>query len=389
MKVIDSPDKHLGPVELDARGAQSSSTAAGHAEGPDALQPLPTLQNLDDFESAAKKVVSRKAWVYFKYGADSLTSCETNRTDWSKVSLRPRILRNVAKVSMRRTVMSHASAFPFFIAPFARARLGHDDGELCLARGAARHNIPYCSSTYSSVSHTDLAHCLESEGQGGALLFQLYVPIVKRNATKLIAEARRFHYKALVIMVDSAVIGKREEDDRYKAELDYAAGIEIPRTESVDGEAPILRGAHTSTLDWDDLSWIREVWDNAGPVILKGIQTAENALKAAQVGVDGINLSNHGGRQMDHAPSSLRTLLEIRKFYPDVLNRVEVYLDGGITRGTDVIKALCLGAEAVGLGRPFLYALSAYGTEGVGKAIQCESLYTGKILPSDKELTKR
>lgn len=273
---------------------------------------------------------------------------------------------------MQTTIMGQASSLPFFIAPAAMARLGHEDGELCLARGAARYNIPYCSSGYSSVDHAELIDAMRAEQKGGVMLFQLYVPILKKNAIKLIANARRLGYKALVITVDTAVVGKREEDDRYKTELDLAAGIEIKRTTEIAGAAPILRGAHSSTLDWSDLSWIRETWGDAGPVVLKGVQTAEDALMAAQAGVDGIYLSNHGGRQLDHAPSSIRTLLEIRKFYPDVLRRVEVYMDGGVTRGTDIIKALSLGARACALGRPFMYALSAYGTDGVCKAIQRE-----------------
>jgi L-lactate dehydrogenase (cytochrome) len=273
--------------------------------------------------------------------------------------------------------MGHDSALPFFIAPAAQARLGHQDGELCLARGAGRFNIGYCSSTYSSIAHNDLARCLREERNGGALLWQLYVPAMKEGAIQLIAEAKRLGFKALVITVDSAVIGRREEDDRYKAQLDHAAGIEISRTTNPWGEAPILRSVHSVNLNWDDLTWLRKEWANTGPVVLKGIQTAEDALLAYQAGVDGIYLSNHGGRQMDFAPSSLQVLLEIRKFYPHLLKEMEVYLDGGVMRGTDVIKALCLGATAVGLGRPFMYALSTYGTEGVCKAIQCESYGSG------------
>lgn len=296
--------------------------------------------------------------------------------------------RNVARVDIKRTIMSHSSSLPFFIAPAAQARLGHNDGELCLARGAARYNIPYCSSTYSSIAHKDLAQALEAERKGGALFFQLYVPVVKDNAKQLIAEAKRLKYKALVLTVDSAVIGKREEDDRYKAELDHAAGIEIKRDTdpSPSVEAPVPRGAHSSTLNWDDLTWIRQEWAGTGPIILKGIQTVEDAVAAYQAGVDGIYLSNHGGRQLDHAPSSIRTLLEIRTFAPDLLDKIEIYLDGGVTRGTDVIKALCLGARAVGLGRPFMYSLSGYGTDGVCKAIQCESMFRGQW-GKDIELT--
>lgn len=362
-------DKHLGPVEHDAQNTEQAPLEVVTKEGQPA--PLSTLQNLDDFETAARQVVTRKAWVYFKFGADSLAAIASNRLDWTRVTLRPRILRNVGRVSLRTHIMGHDSALPFFIAPAAQARLGHEDGELCLARGAARFNIPYCSSTYSSVAHSELAKCLkEKDSKGGALLWQLYVPIEKQEARKLITEARRLGFKALVVTVDSAVVGKREEDDRYKAELDHAAGIEIPRTDRVAGEAPILRSAHSATLDWEDLKWIREAWGNAGPVVLKGIQTTEDAVMAANIGIDGIYLSNHGGRQLDYAPSSLQTLLEIRKFHPELLKRVEIYLDGGVTRGTDVIKALCLGARGVGLGRPFMYALTAYATEGVCKAIQ-------------------
>lgn len=166
-----------------------------------------------------------------------------------------------------------------------------------------------------------MASRLASEKSGGALAFQLYIPIKKQGARKLIAEARRLGFKALVVTVDSAVIGKREADDRHKAELDHAAGIEIPQNANPDpsDEAPVLRGAHSSTLDWDDLAWIKEEWQAAGPIVLKGIQTVEDAICAAEAGIDGIYLSNHGGRQLDHAPSSIRTLLEVRKYAPQLL----------------------------------------------------------------------
>lgn len=362
-------DKHLGPVEPITQTKDSAGAATIDYDS-DKPVPLSTIQNLTEFETEAHKVVSKKAWVYFHSAADSLNAHEVNRYDWTRVNLRPRILRNVARVSMDCRILGHSSSIPIFIAPAAQARLGHSDGELCLARGAARWNIPYCSSTYSSVAHTDLANALREERKGGALAWQLYVPTAQEEAKQLIAEARRLGFKALALTVDSAVIGKREEDDRYKAELDHAAGITIERTTSTTGEAPILRGVHSATLCWDDLSWIREAWGNSGPLILKGIQTAEDAVLAHEAGVDGIYLSNHGGRQMDFAPSSLQTLVEIRRYYPHILKEMEVYVDGGVMRGTDVLKALCLGAKAAGIGRPFMYALSAYGTEGVCKAIQ-------------------
>ena len=344
---------------------------------PDDLMPLEVCQNLDDIEEVARRKASRKAWVYFSSAADSLQSLQTNRQDWSKVTFRPRVLRNVERVNMQRTVMGHKSQLPFFVSPAAMAKLGHPDGELCLSRAAADWGIVHCVSTYSSVAHDDLASALQEKGSRGALAFQLYVPKVVPDAKHLIAKARELRCTALVVTVDTPVVGKREEDERYKAQLEDMEGHPIPRLpEAAPGSAkPVLRGHHAYTLDWDDLQWMRREWGrDSGPFILKGIQTAEDALKAAEIGVDAIWLSNHGGRQLDFAPSSIRTLLEIRKFYPQVLRQVQIYMDGGVRRGTDIVKALCLGATACGLGRPFMYGLTAGGTDGVARAIQREFL---------------
>jgi L-lactate dehydrogenase (cytochrome) len=274
---------------------------------------------------------------------------------------------------MKCTLLNHASNLPIFIAPAALARLGHPDGELCLARGAARFNIPYGVSTASSVSAEDLAACILEQAQSGTLWFQLYVKKKDAETRGLIRRARALGFTALLITVDTPVVGKREEDDRHKAEEALAAG-EATFARLGDnppaGEDYVLRGPFSSTLSWADLAWMKEAWGDAGPVCLKGVATAEDAKMASELGFESIYLSNHGGRQLDSAPSALRTLLEIRKFCPEVFDRVEVLVDGGCRRGSDVLKALCLGAKAVGFGRPFMYALSAYGTEGVMKAMQ-------------------
>ena len=281
---------------------------------------LAVCQNLDDIEAVARRTLPGQSWAYYNSAADSLQSFHTNRKDWSKISFRPRVLRNVARANMKRRIMGHDSDLPIFIAPAARAKMGHPDGELCLARGAVQRNIVYCSSTYSSVAHEELAACF-TDGNG-ALTFQLYAPKKKEDCDKLIQMARDLKCKALVITVDTAVVGRREEDDRYQAELEVREGRPVPRTFAMSDTqgAGVLRGFHSSTLDWDDIRWIKRLWGSeTGPVYIKGIQTAEDALLAWQLGIDGIYLSNHGGRQLDHAPSSIRTLLEIRKFYPEVL----------------------------------------------------------------------
>jgi L-lactate dehydrogenase (cytochrome) len=329
--------------------------------------------NLDDFELAAEKALSRRAWTYFHSAADGLGSMRNNREDWSKITLRPRVLRNVARTNTRRLIMGFESSLPFGIAPAALAKLAHPDGELCLARGAARKNIPYCISNGSSTSLEDIEDCWRREGKGGCLFFQLYINKLKQTTLDLITTARRLKFKALVVTVDCPVIGKREEDERYKIQSDLDAGLDIKWTDETihQHEQPILRGYHSSTFAWEDLAWVKEAW--GGPLVVKGIQTAEDAKAACELGVDGIYLSNHGARQCDDAPSAIRTLLEIRRFCPEVIGRVEVWLDGGIRRGADVLKAVCLGATAVFLGRSFMYALGVYGTDGVSRAIRGKS----------------
>ncbi|KAK5056188.1 hypothetical protein LTR84_012741 [Exophiala bonariae] len=368
-------DKHLGAVDP-ATVATISSPQVSRDLDKTARIPLSHCLNLDDIEKAAERITNRASWAYFHSAADSLGSLANNQNDWKKVTLRPRVMRNVRRVNMQRTIMGQKSRLPFFIAPAARAQLVHEDGELCLARGAVKAGIPYCPSTYSTIPHKELVECMKAHrgnGADGVLFFQLYVPHERPQAVELINMARDLGFKALVITVDTPVVGKREEDERYRAELATASGDDSVLTEwskpQEDEDGPPLRGHHSSTLNWDDLPWIREAWQNSGPIAIKGIQTAEDAALAAQHGVDAIYLSNHGGRQCDDAPSAIRTLLEIRRFHPEIIGKVEIYLDGWVRRGADVIKALCLGATAVALGRPFMYGC-AMGDEGVLKVIQ-------------------
>lgn len=326
-------------------------------------------------EHAAKAILSERAWIYYSSAAEDLRSHQSNLYDWDRISFRPRILRNVKRLDMQRKILGFSSSLPFFIAPAAMARLGHPDGELCLAKGAARQDIPYCVSNASSVSHADIMKCLIEERAGGCLMFQLYAKKKREDTVQQIRQARELGFKALIITADTAVVGIREEDDRYKVKNALSKSQKyVPPWEAGSRDAEFVpRGVHSSTLNWDDISWIKEEWGNSGPVAIKGVQTAEDAKIAYEMGIDGVYLSNHGGRQLDSAPSSLRTLIEIRRFCPEVFDRCDVLVDGGIRRSRDALKALCLGATAVGFGRPFMYALSAFGTDGVLKTIQSKS----------------
>ena len=346
------------------------------------LRHIATCVNLFDLQFEAQKMLSRRALVFFNSAAEDLSSERANLEDWTKIQFVPRVLRNVAQADTRRRMFGASSYLPIFIAPTALARLANPDGELALVQGAAQHGIPCCLSKASSVSRVDLANWAQHPDQvdRSTLLFQLYVPKAEREARALIREVKSLGYKGLVVTVDTAVVGKRDEDDRYKAELEVEAGL--ARTPSlqkqsehtVDGvEKPILRGVSSSTLNWSDLKWIREEWGadtDAGPLVLKGIQSSADAKLAVEHGIKHIYLSNHGGRQVSSAPSSILTLLDIRRRHPEVLDHAEVYLDGGVRRGADVLKALCLGATGVALGRPFLHGLSAYGVAGVLRVME-------------------
>ncbi|RMZ87788.1 hypothetical protein DV736_g4983, partial [Chaetothyriales sp. CBS 134916] len=379
-------DKHIGSVESEPTSIPTTNQQANDSDELSRI-PLSHCVSLDDVQDAAQRILSRSAWVFLHSAADSLGSFENNRDDWKKVTLRPRIMRNVRRVNMERTMFGQKCKLPFFIAPAARAKLVHPRGELCFAKEAAEKGICYCPSAYSTILHADLAEEMKQYRRKdgyGTLVYQLYVAHERETTVERVRMAREVGCKGLVITVDSPVVGKREEDERYRAELVTTSGDAtllnewMKPQESDDG--PPLRGHHSSTFNWHDLTWIREVWQNAGPIALKGVQTAEDAALAVEYDIDAVYLSNHGGRQCDDAPSAIHTLLEIRKFYPEIIGKVDIYLDGGVRRGADVIKALCLGATGVGLGRPFMYGVSM-GDEGVAHVI--------RLLSEELETTMR
>ncbi|CAH0056133.1 unnamed protein product, partial [Clonostachys solani] len=339
--------------------------------------PLVACRSLQDFENTALQLLPERSRVYFNSGSETRSAFDNNRSDWARLTFRPRVLRDASKVSMREQIMGVHSTLPIFIAPTASAQLGNPDGELCFTRAAARMGIPQGLSTYASKSPKEVAECFQNEPQrrGGALFYQLYVPKTKGNAEPMLAEAKSLGYKALLLTVDNPVLGKRDDNDQYK-ELAALGPDDENRpyaTPPLPGEEPgVPRAIHDPTLSWDDLPWIRKAWGDR-PLILKGIQCVEDAVEALRHGVDGIYISNHGGRQLDYAPSAVEVLLEIRQNAPHVFEKIDVYVDGGIMRGTDVVKAICLGAKAVGIGRGFLYALCAHGTDGVVRAIEIMS----------------
>lgn len=199
---------------------------------------------------------------------------------------------------------------------------------------------------------------------------QLYVDKQRANSEALLRKVHDLDMKAVFVTVDCPAPGKREADERSRAAIEISSGISggTIKADKKGGGIGRTTGAYIDPkLNWDDIKWLRR--NTPLPIGVKGIQCVEDAIRCADAGVDAIYLSNHGGRALDTSPPALYTLLEINKLAPEVLQKCEVYIDGGVRRGTDVIKALCLGARGVGMGRPFLYALT-YGPEGVSHAIE-------------------
>ncbi|KAK4945974.1 hypothetical protein LTR10_014776 [Elasticomyces elasticus] len=247
------------------------------------------------------------------------------------------------------------------------AKLVHPDGELAIARGCSKFGIGQCISSNASYDVSEIVAC----GSKNPFFLQLYVNKDRASSEALLKRAEECGTKAVFVTVDAPVPGRREADERVPVDQGFVAYAPMTgasaSNDSKGGGLGRTMGAYVdATLNWDDLKWLRR--STRLPIVLKGIQTVEDAILAAQYGVDGIVVSNHGGRSLDTSPPSILTLMEIRQHHPEIFEQVEVYVDSGIRRGTDILKALCLGAKAVGLGRHTLYALN-YGQEGVEKFI--------------------
>ncbi|KAF2263300.1 mitochondrial cytochrome-like protein b2 [Lojkania enalia] len=332
-----------------------------------------------DFEKAAKAVMPRKSYIYASTSANTGASLKGNIEDWERINFRPRVMRNVGDVNTQRSIFGHNSPYPFYISPMGTLGAIHPGAEPEMVKGAVRKGIHMVVSTASTKTTEQIMRSMVEEqkrmnyASPTRLFFQFYMPVNRERAVELMHMVKKAGYKGLWITVDTPVLGKRESDRVLQAEEALSVGLEKQSTSEweVGGEnafAPAMGGRVVSGqlsphTTWGDLKWIRREWD--GPIVLKGIQCTEDAKLALEHGCQGILLSNHGGRQLHTAPSSLMTLLEIRTYCPEVFGKLEIFVDGGLRDGSDVLKALCLGATAVGVGRPYLYALAAYGSQGV------------------------
>ena len=351
---------------------------------------MPRVVNIADLRLLAERRLPRAVFDYIDGGADAEVTLRENCRVYDDVILRPRNAVAIPQCDLRVTVLGQRLELPFLLAPVGSSRMFYPRGEEAAARAAGAAGTAYILSTLSGCKLEDV-----KAATSGPVWYQLYLVGGRDVASAAIARARTAGYSALAVTIDTAVSGLRERDARngtkellgsslasklpflsqFLARPRWLAGflsdgglMSFPNV-VLPGQGPmpyadVAAALEQSTVAWADLSWIREVWK--GPIVIKGVLTGDDARRALDEGAEAIVVSNHGGRQLDGVSATLRALPEV---VGAANGRAEVLLDGGIRRGSDVVKALCLGARAVLCGRAYAYGLGAGGEAGVTRAI--------------------
>lgn len=317
-----------------------------------------SLQTLQDYEQAAARILAKMAYDYYRGGADSGATLEANRRALDRLALRPRALMDVSKRSAALELGGHALSMPVIVAPMACQKLAHRQGEIALARAAAEAGTIFTASTLSNFTLEEIA-----ASTSAPKWFQLYVHKDRDVTAQLVHRAEKAGYAALVLTVDVPVLGRRLLDVRNGFAL--PRGLKFANLQAFVGQsggsqlAEFFASRHDASLSWADLKWLCSL--SSLPLWLKGILRGDDAKRALDAGAAGIIVSNHGGRQLDGAVAAIEALPEV---VAAVKQRVPVLVDGAMRWGTDVLKALAIGADAVMLGRPLLYGLAVGGAKG-------------------------
>lgn len=369
-KYLDK-SKHLGPVDMSTvdkvENAEDDPEEAERLERVNQKPLLSQCYNLHDFEAVARRVLRKTAWGYYSSAADDEITYRENHSAFHRIWFRPRVLVNVEKVDFSATMLGTKTSLPVYITATALGKLGHPEGEVVLTRAAHTHDVIQMIPTLASCSFDEIVDARQGDQ---VQWLQLYVNKDRGIARKIVEYAEKRGCKGLFITVDAPQLGRREKDMRSKF-TDPGSNVQTgEETDTSQGAARAISTFIDPGLCWEDIAWFRSI--TKMPIILKGVQCVEDVLKSVEAGVQGVVLSNHGGRQLDFARSAIEVLAETMPVLRERgLDRtIEVYVDGGVRRGTDILKALCLGAKGVGIGRPFLYAMSAYGQPGVERALQ-------------------
>lgn len=358
----------FGPIELDRVRRRLAGAAS-----------------VADLRAMARRRLPRGVFDYIDGGAEDELTMAANSEAFARTTFRPRVLRDVDAVDPSTTLLGAPLPLPLVLAPTGFTRIADPEGELAVARAAARAGLPYTLSTLSTRSIEEVAAV-----SGGRLWFQVYAWRDRGLVKDMVERVAAAGYEALVLTVDTAVLGRRERDVRRGFSLPPKIGLgtlvdgavhpgwtwQLLRSEPIrfanvvdrsegDGSTAVSLADYINTqfdpaLSWRDVDWLRSIWD--GPVILKGVQTVADAVLAAEAGLTAIALSNHGGRQLDSSPAILDLVAPVVDAVGD---RLEVICDGGVRRGSDIVKAVALGARACMAGRAYLYGLGAAGEAGV------------------------
>ncbi|GAD97197.1 hypothetical protein CNBD2850 [Paecilomyces variotii No. 5] len=328
------------------------------------MPPVDDLFLLQDFEDWAERVLSQTAWAYYRSAADEERTFHENRHAFQRYFFRPRVLRNTAHGTTETTFMGLQSAIPVFISPTAMAKLGHPIGEVNITKAAGHYGL------ISSNASCSVEEIFDARVDNQPLVFQLYLNKDRAASEALIRKVEMLGAKAIVFTVDVSWESKRTLDVRAKTGSTNHRTSQISKksTKKDLGVAQAIGGYQDRNLTWSDISFIRR--NTKLPIIVKGVQCIDDVQLCVDHGADGVIISNHGGRQADYAPAPIDVLYEMRILRPDLFEKIEVMIDGGIRCGADVVKALAMGAKAVGVGRPFLYANGTHGEEGVKRVIE-------------------
>lgn len=327
--------------------------------------------NLHEAEALARATLPAATFEYFAGGACDEVTLNENRRAFDDIALRHRVLVDVGRRELGTKLLDSSVAAPIVVAPMAFQRLAHPEGELGTARAAAALGLLMTASTFSTCSLEEIAGIGEAPRW-----FQLYVHQDRGITAELVQRAAAAGYQALVLTVDVPEIGRRERDERntFRLSADLRVANFVPRmSEAIQGAAPgsgsqlarFIEGMRDPGFSWKDLTWLRSL--SPLPLVLKGLVRADDARRAVDYGAAGVVVSNHGGRQLDTAIAGIRALPEVVDAVGD---QILVMVDGGIRRGTDVLKALALGARAVMVGRPVLWGLATAGEAGARRVLE-------------------
>jgi L-lactate dehydrogenase (cytochrome) len=344
---------------------------------------------VDDLRALARRRVPAGVFDYFDGGADDERSLRRNVEAFSTIEFVPDVLTDVSSIDTTTELFGQRLSMPLMLAPTGFSRLAHSQGELAVARAAARAGVPYALSTLGTRSIEEVADVCD-----GPKWFQVYVWKDRGLVREMIARAATAGYDGLLLTVDTPVPGRRERDVRRGLTIPPAIGpgmivdgilhpawtVDFLSHEPIlfanvanretDRQQPVELARHVIEqfdlrVTWDDVDLVRSAWD--GPILLKGVLNVDDALRAVSVGLQGVVLSNHGGRQLDDSPAPIRLVEPVAQAFQ---GKATIVVDGGVRRGSDIVKAIALGADACAVGRPYLYALAVAGERGVDHVLR-------------------